>query len=526
MISFFSKLSLNNSQKPPVELAKPAYMDKSATLQELGYRDENDLKETIYDFLRTIRDPEKPSTLEDLKVVYEEGIFVKEPTADKVPVLRVEYNPTVPHCSLATLIGLCIRIKIQRSIHHPVKLDIYIKKGAHTTEDEINKQINDKERIAAAMENPNLRNLTSDSDWFNLQIPDIPEVNQATKNALPSDRVLETIRSKLHVEITVQTEDGDEMVLELWTLELDETQFDTSLKAMNTVYFRMGILLKSLITISRITPAYHLSRKQRSESFIVFYRVYNGEPKSRSLGESVKKIQAGMLKTPLGAICFSVVYRTNFSITPNRTRDENTLLLKSDHFELSPKHVIFESKKKTWQKERELKPLQPMDLNRPLRLPAFADEDIIKQAIQDFFMKMPIPKCRHRPEAVLQTNPSEFKSTQELDKTISSKSPTSLEMPPKKFSGFRNENEPPLKLLQFPFADDHPIRELAEFYKDFFNAPHLKLSDDLCWSRSQSVDETELTNEDLSKDLELYESSVSEFDELLADMCRSAEWNK
>lgn len=68
--------------------------------------------------------------------MYEEGIFVKEPTADKVPVLRVEYNPTVPHCSLATLIGLCIRIKIQRSIHHPIKLDIYIKKGAHTTEDE------------------------------------------------------------------------------------------------------------------------------------------------------------------------------------------------------------------------------------------------------------------------------------------------------------------------------------------------------------------------------------------------------
>lgn len=61
---------------------------------------------------------------------------MKEPTADKVPVLRVEYNPTVPHCSLATLIGLCIRIKIQRSLHHPVKLDIYIKKGAHTTEDE------------------------------------------------------------------------------------------------------------------------------------------------------------------------------------------------------------------------------------------------------------------------------------------------------------------------------------------------------------------------------------------------------
>ena len=90
----------------------------------------------ILDYLRTIRDPEKPSTLEDLKVVYEEGIFVEEPTADKVPVLRIEYHPTVPHCSLATLIGLCIRIKILRSLHHPVKLDIYIRRGTHSTEDE------------------------------------------------------------------------------------------------------------------------------------------------------------------------------------------------------------------------------------------------------------------------------------------------------------------------------------------------------------------------------------------------------
>lgn len=127
--------------------------------------------------LRTIRDPEKPSTLEDLKVVYEEGIFVQPPTSDDVQVVislslflsmsclgffeyflkktiekfsikfflfslhilnqvRVEFNPTVPHCSLATLIGLCLRIKIERNIPHKLKLDIYIKKGAHSTEEE------------------------------------------------------------------------------------------------------------------------------------------------------------------------------------------------------------------------------------------------------------------------------------------------------------------------------------------------------------------------------------------------------
>lgn len=71
----------------------------------------------------------------------------------------MEFQPTIQHCSLATLIGLCLRVKIERNINHKLKLDIYIRKGTHSTEDEINKQINDKERIAAAMENPNLREL-------------------------------------------------------------------------------------------------------------------------------------------------------------------------------------------------------------------------------------------------------------------------------------------------------------------------------------------------------------------------------
>lgn len=69
-------------------------------------------------------------------MVYEEGIFVKKSTDANVMVVRIEFNPTVPHCSLATLIGLCIRIKIERNITHDLKLDIYIKAGAHSTEDE------------------------------------------------------------------------------------------------------------------------------------------------------------------------------------------------------------------------------------------------------------------------------------------------------------------------------------------------------------------------------------------------------
>ncbi|XP_050676064.1 autophagy-related protein 13 homolog [Leptidea sinapis] len=364
---------------------------------------------------------------------------------------------------------------------------------------------------------PNSKPQSGNTDWFNLQIPDAPEVNQAIKNALPSDRILETIRSQLNVEISVQTEDGDEMVLELWTLGLDETQFDTSLKAMNTVYFRMGILLKSLITLTRITPAYHLSRKQRTESFTIFYRVYNGEPKLNSLGDSVKKTQAGMLKTPLGGLGFTVSYRTNFSISPNKSEKSKTLLLKSDHFELSPKHVIFESKNK-----KEPKVPHPVDLNKPLRLAAFVDEMLLEQAIKEFLSEIPIPVCRFRNKSDDSGDIRvESKSTQEIDMVVLSKSPTSFEMPPKKFPDYRTENEPPLKTLQFPFADDHPIRELAEFYKEFFNAPRLKLTEEIF--KQMETNETGMMSLNFSKDLAEHESSLMQFDKLVEDMCKSAD---
>ncbi|XP_075216470.1 cytosolic iron-sulfur assembly component galla-1 [Lycorma delicatula] len=127
--------------------------------EETISKKKQDLKETVYDCIRNIRDPEKPATLEDLLVVYEDGVQVKSINGSGTAVVHVEFNPTVPHCSLATLIGLCMRIKLQRNLINYVKLDITIKKGAHDTEDEINKQINDKERVAAAMENPNLRDM-------------------------------------------------------------------------------------------------------------------------------------------------------------------------------------------------------------------------------------------------------------------------------------------------------------------------------------------------------------------------------
>jgi hypothetical protein len=68
----------------------------------------------------------------------------------------VFFTPTVMHCSMATLIGLCIRVQLLRALPPRFKVDIFVSPGSHSTESAVNKQLNDKERVAAALENPAL----------------------------------------------------------------------------------------------------------------------------------------------------------------------------------------------------------------------------------------------------------------------------------------------------------------------------------------------------------------------------------
>lgn len=56
------------------------------------------------DIIRSIQDPEKSETLEELDIVYEDGIKVCQEFKDYFNI-DIEFQPTVPHCSLATLIG-------------------------------------------------------------------------------------------------------------------------------------------------------------------------------------------------------------------------------------------------------------------------------------------------------------------------------------------------------------------------------------------------------------------------------------
>mmetsp|Transcript_3478 Transcript_3478/g.4409 ORF Transcript_3478/g.4409 Transcript_3478/m.4409 type:complete len:188 (-) Transcript_3478:153-716(-) len=111
----------------------------------------------VFELIRRVRDPEHENlTLEQLRVTTLENILVDDDESQAFPFVRVHFTPTIPHCSMATLIGLCLSVKLLRSLPVRFKLAVLITPGTHASEDEINKQLNDKERVAAALENPHL----------------------------------------------------------------------------------------------------------------------------------------------------------------------------------------------------------------------------------------------------------------------------------------------------------------------------------------------------------------------------------
>ncbi|CAI0420050.1 unnamed protein product [Linum tenue] len=118
----------------------------------------------IYDFVRDIRDPEHPYSLEQLSVLSEESITVDDKLGR---ILKITFTPTIQHCSMATVIGLCLRVKLQECFppHYKVSSrDVLLDTGPCFA---VNKQLNDKERVAAALENPNLRQLVDECLYSN-----------------------------------------------------------------------------------------------------------------------------------------------------------------------------------------------------------------------------------------------------------------------------------------------------------------------------------------------------------------------
>ena len=114
-------------------------------------------EQEIYDLIAPISDPEHPLTLGSLSVVNLPDIALK-PLAPGSPltVLTVLITPTITHCSLATVIGLGVRVRLEQALPPRFRVDVRIKEGTHSTAEQVNRQLGDKERVAAALENGTL----------------------------------------------------------------------------------------------------------------------------------------------------------------------------------------------------------------------------------------------------------------------------------------------------------------------------------------------------------------------------------
>lgn len=108
--------------------------------------------------LCNIKDPEFPYSLGRLRVIIPEGVKVFQGRQTKI---HIEFKPTVKHCSLASLIGLSIKHKLTEYFGPSIKTYVCVTAGFHDDEWGLNKQLNDKERIAAAMENPAISKIVS-----------------------------------------------------------------------------------------------------------------------------------------------------------------------------------------------------------------------------------------------------------------------------------------------------------------------------------------------------------------------------
>lgn len=120
-------------------------------------------EQEVYDLIAPISDPEHPLSLESLGVVKLQDVHLVSPSDLTNPAalsrVLVELTPTVTHCSLATVIGLGVRVRLEQALPPSYRVEVKIKKDTHSQAEEVNKQLADKERVAAALENANLMSI-------------------------------------------------------------------------------------------------------------------------------------------------------------------------------------------------------------------------------------------------------------------------------------------------------------------------------------------------------------------------------
>lgn len=415
---------------------------------------------------------------------------------------------------------------------------------------------------------------SSGTDWFNLNIYDIPEVLVEARKVINNN---ESTEYPTCIEISLKTSEGDHMVLETWCISLLPDECNPSPRIIPTVYNHMGLLLKSLISVTRVTPSYKLSRRQGPDSYIMCYRVYIDKPQLHTLGDGYKQVRIGQVCTPIGTLQLGVAYRIKMTISPTHSSSNNSIMLKSDHFNtnLSPKNLrTKQSEEKA--RSRKLQPAKAAFADpRPPRskepVAAFKPGGVLwnpklyyaivegkefveeNKEVEDPFTYANITKRWQEinKENLTRENENKSKAT---SPTSSTKTLDNEEVGTNSSSGSTDQAAGRLELgttelvssnaslnkmeestisttsslslkvkfkqpqrrvgkpVHYPFATPTPRSELMNFYRECAHAPPL-----------ESLKTSLASITDITEQLESFEMKVQEYDDMVKELCQSPE---
>lgn len=150
------------------------------------------------------------------------------------------------------------------------------------------------------------------ANWFNLSLKDNPSLLDDCKAKLDVQNLF--IGKTISVTVTLHMPEGESMVLEIWSFNISKKY--EKIKVTFTVYNKLCLLLRSIISASRATPTYRLTRKQ-SHFFTIGYDIQTTEPQLSDLGECPKCERIGSVPTPSGTVTVTVFYRTSLDMPCN-----------------------------------------------------------------------------------------------------------------------------------------------------------------------------------------------------------------
>ena len=151
------KQNLNPLVKTKLHKYKKDWLNERQKLEnDDNIEDKVDMYE-VFEIIRNITDPEHPYNLEELNIISLEDISVDNDNR----LITVYFTPTIANCGFASFIGLSIKKKLLNFISPKYNIDVLIKEPKNESDKNLNKQMNDKERLEASYLNEKLVDLYS-----------------------------------------------------------------------------------------------------------------------------------------------------------------------------------------------------------------------------------------------------------------------------------------------------------------------------------------------------------------------------